>query len=146
MAENESELLHASEESGMPDLSAAIGKLMAHPELLQMAASVLRDTSDTNADNAERPSEDRSDEAEADSADQTTGKRTGMDLSALMQLAGPLLSGGGRSKPPDVKDGGIIRCTALLVALKPYLSPHRCNTVDKIVALNRFSSLFEARK
>lgn len=170
---------------GMPDLSAAIGKLMAHPELLQMAASVLRE-SGGSADPAEEganspadrdpagarfagnspPAEGSSEEAAARVASEegTSKAETSKDtapagaslpaalgnlpaldaLPTLLGLAGPLLSGRGTGGGKSAGHGkGIGRSTALLIALKPYLSPARCEAVDRIVEIGKLGELLE---
>lgn len=59
-------------------------------------------------------------------------------LPALMENLSPLLSGlgkGGGSAPSAVRPRGTDRHTALLCALKPYLSPHRRETAETVIRL-----------
>lgn len=54
-------------------------------------------------------------------------------LPALMGALGPMLGAGGGKK--DEK-------TALLLALKPYMSPQRCDAIDKLIMLGRLGEVF----
>ena len=53
-------------------------------------------------------------------------------LPALMGAIGPLLGDKGGKK--DEK-------TALLLALKPYMSPQRCDAIDKLIMLGRLGEV-----
>lgn len=124
-------------ESGAPDLASAVSRLMAHPEIIEMAASVLKgDAGPGTVSTVTAPKSDGGDEASEASADALGG-----DPSALLELLGPMLGGKGGAK--QSRDGGIARCTALLIALKPYLSDARCRTVDRIVETCKLGELFE---
>lgn len=120
------------QEQSIPNLSEAIEKLMAHPEILQMAASVMStpkdDASATKAAASEIPK------------DPTPPSVPTGGMPDLLQLALPLLSGG---KRPHGKSDALSRSTALLIALKPYLSASRCETVDKLVQIGRLGTLFD---
>jgi hypothetical protein len=61
-------------------------------------------------------------------------------LPALMENLSPLLSGlkaGVGSAPTATRPHGVDRHTALLCALKPYLSPHRRETAETVIRLCR---------
>ncbi len=61
-------------------------------------------------------------------------------LPALMENLSPLLSGLGQgvgSAPTATRPHSIDRHTALLCALKPYLSPHRRDTAETVIRLCR---------
>ena len=45
--------------------------------------------------------------------------------------------GGGGEREEKHHDGGCQRREALLVALKPYLSPERCAAIDYLIRLSR---------
>lgn len=128
-----------------PDLSAAIGKLMAHPEILQMAASVLQ--GEGNADSAPTEAADTvSPERGVETTDATADSTTdavSQALPDLLRIAGPLLSHTRGGERHVGNTSGLARSTALLLALKPYLSPRRCDTVDKIVQMSKLGTLFE---
>ena len=53
-------------------------------------------------------------------------------LPALMGALGPMMGGKGGKK--DEK-------TALLLALKPYMSPQRCDAIDKLITLCRLGEI-----
>lgn len=53
-------------------------------------------------------------------------------LPALMGALGPMMGGKGGAK--DEK-------SALLLALKPYMSPQRCEAIDKLIMISRLSEL-----
>ena len=55
-------------------------------------------------------------------------------LPALMSAIGPMLKGGGAGGCKDDK-------TALLLALKPYMSPGRCDAIDKLIMFGRISEI-----
>ena len=86
MTENDKEL--SADAGGIPDLSSAIGKLMAHPEILQMAASVLRESPSGNAEEEEDTSSE-SDTAEGNPPPTDAGNNGGggADLETLDALA-----------------------------------------------------------
>lgn len=55
-------------------------------------------------------------------------------LPALMSAIGPLLGGKGAADCKDDK-------TALLLALKPYMSPQRCDAIDKLITFGRLGEI-----
>ena len=120
---------------GAPNLSDAIEKLMAHPEIIEMAASVLG-----TSGNPPTPKPEARIPEEADSDGTPPAAHGG--LPNLLGLALPMLSGGGtqRGKNPLAKS------TALLIALKPYLSPSRCQTIDRLVEMSNLGTLFDRMK
>ena len=66
------------------------------------------------------------------------------DFSALMEKIGtvaPLLRG---AAGKAVGKGGCSRWEALLLALKPYLSPERCEMVEYLIRVGRISDLLRA--
>ena len=129
--EHEAETEGIPSPRGAPDLGSAIAKLMEHPEIIEMAASVLGEPAKEQAEHSPREDAEK---------DFPTGAPHSEDAPPpdVMRLLGPLLSG---------KSGGfsreIGRCTALLVALKPYLSKSRCHTVDRIVEIGKLGTLFD---
>ena len=60
-------------------------------------------------------------------------------LPTLLENLSPLLGslGGAGSAPPAARPHGVDRHTALLCALKPYLSPHRRDTAETVIRLCR---------
>lgn len=76
-----------------------------------------------------------------------------LKLPEVIAAAGPLMQSFGRLREDSAKGGKAFhrgrvptekRC-ALLAAMKPYLSEHRCNTVDMVISLSKFSSIFERK-
>lgn len=76
-----------------------------------------------------------------------------LKLPEVIAAAGPLMQSFGRLREDGAKGGKTFRrgrvpaekrC-ALLAAMKPYLSEHRCNTVDMMINLSKFSSIFERK-
>ncbi len=55
-------------------------------------------------------------------------------LPALMGALGPMLGTGGGQKNEK---------TALLLALKPYMSPQRCDAIDKLIMLSRLGDVMQ---
>lgn len=55
-------------------------------------------------------------------------------LPALMSAIGPMLNGKGATDCKDDK-------TALLLALKPYMSPQRCDAIDKLITFSRLGEI-----
>lgn len=55
-------------------------------------------------------------------------------LPALMSALGPIAKGTGGKDCKDDK-------TALLLALKPYMSPGRCDAIDKLIMLGRLGEI-----
>ncbi len=55
-------------------------------------------------------------------------------LPALMSTIGPIL-GKGEGKKDDK--------TALLLALKPFMSPQRCDAIDKLIMLSRLGEVMK---
>ena len=70
------------------------------------------------------------------------------EFSALMDSIGtaaPLLSGvPGKGKGDDGKGGDCGRREALLIALKPYLSPERCELVEYLIRVGRIGAILRA--
>lgn len=143
MAE-ESDLQNPSFDNlGIPNLTEAIEKLKAHPEIISMAASVLGQASEgahTAAGEDSAPSEP---DASASGGMPAFDGATLLErLPDLLNLLSPMLKGkGGTERNGHPNKLG--KSAALLCALKPYLSSSRCETVDKLVELQRLGELFE---
>lgn len=56
-------------------------------------------------------------------------------LPALLSTLGPVMNG----KDTGVKD----EKTALLLALKPYMSPQRCDAIDKLIMFGRLGQIMQ---
>lgn len=119
------------QDAAVPNLSDAIERLMAHPEIIEMAASVL---GTSGAAHEPKPAEGVKEKPESQSASPVMP-------GGLPNLLG-LLSGGGAHKKPNP----LAKSTALLIALKPYLSPSRCQTIDRLVEMSNSLALFDRVK
>jgi len=127
---------------GTEDLSALISGIMSDPALASTVtslASALKSsasgTSEPVAEAEESTAEPAQDSAAPASEVSLSGG--GPPSSAVSALA-PLLKGlSGGGVPDD-------RRACLLKALKPYLSPARCEAIDHIITLSRLSGLFKS--
>ena len=100
------------------NLSDAMEKLMAHPEMIQLAASVLRPNGGTPK--------------AADTADTDDGEK-GAEAVPAIATGGSRTEERGRSRRGGSLEGSV----ALLIALKPYLSEKRCETVDRLIEVGK---------
>ncbi len=122
---------------GMPDLSSAISKIMEHPELISMVASVL---GNDGAQSAQSDSEGGDTASGAVSAEAAF-----VPPPEVISTLAPVLSkisalSGGASGSRSFKH------EALLCALKPYLSRSRVDAIDYIVKISKMSSLIQGLK
>ena len=127
---------------GISGLSEAIGKLMEHPEILSMAASVLGQDLPTEADKESPPSKkEQNEDSRSDASTANTAKPEALSADLAGALA-PILS---RIRGSGHKDGAhsLHHTTALLIALKPYLSAPRCEQIDRLVELSKLGAVFE---
>lgn len=114
------------------NISAAVGKLLEHPELISMVASVLGGTSPP-------PSEPVDPIGEANDGDSVSVGAQVKDAPDIMASLIPMLS-------KLACGGGSCRHEALLCALKPYVSASRCEAIDYILKISRMSSLVKGLK
>ncbi len=122
-----------SEKESAPALADAIEKIMANPELISAVASALGKAPPPSK---EPKAADPIPQSESETVSATPQSQP--DLSSALSLL-PLLSGlqNGGPKPPDNDR------TRLLCALKPYVNPHRRDTIDTLL---RFSGMSELLK
>ena len=121
----------------MPDLSVAIEKLLAHPELLASVASVL---------GKPPPSTPPSEPTDA-SVEQAPPPVSNPLPESLATLA-PLLSGlgkGGSFPFSALTPRGDDPRICLLRALQPYLSAGRCEAIDTMIRLAPLAELLRRR-
>ena len=97
------------------NLSDAMEKLMAHPEIIQLAASVLKQDGGT-----------------AKAADTEDGEK-GAEAVPAIATGGSRTEERGRTRRGGSLEGSV----ALLIALKPYLSEKRCETVDRLIEVGK---------
>ena len=116
----------ADEMKNVPDLSALLGELLANKELMEKIGEIAgtaksteqAPTPDTILQNADIMSK----------------------LPEVMSVITPLINGEAKS---DSNDG---KRLALLYALKPYLSPKRCEAIDYIARMSKLSQTFKGLK
>lgn len=119
-------------DTAMPDLSAAIGKIMEHPELISMVASVLN----------ESPAEPQKPSEEAQKTE--VASDTQAPTADVMASLAPMLSRLSSLGTQGAKDIGLDpNHRQLLCALKPYLSDSRRNAIDYILKISQMSGLLK---
>ncbi len=122
----------------IPDISSAIGKIMEHPELISMVASVLGkdSTEKSNSDN-------NGDTAVAEDTQASVSPSPPPEvISTLMPMLSKISALGGG----DVIGKKSFKHEALLCALKPYLSSSRVEAIDYIIKISKMSSLIQGLK
>jgi len=154
--------MDAPRQDGAPDLSAALNTLLSDPQLMNKISGIVNGTSAPPPENGTAP-------PSADDADTVTvaanavpppgntapgglgGLLSNPDVMAklpqVMATIAPLLGGEGKGElkthsSPRHED----KRTALLCALKPYLSPRRCQAIDYIIKLEKIGSLLHTIK
>lgn len=136
------------------DLSMLSG-LLSNPEVMSKVSGVLSSLSNST-EKAEEPAVQTS--ATPDSDDLATKLSSVMEnkelmskLPDVMAAMGPLLSGvggGGKGGGDGHGKGGGKRSecdkrTALLLALKPYMSPRRCEAIDYFIRINKLGDVIK---
>ncbi len=128
-------------------LSDALDRLLANPELLSTVASAIGATPPTDINtpkkdiDTDKDSEKEALEDTAVSSDAPTGDISSK-LPDLMANVAPViaaLSGKGGKQPDDDR-------TKLLCALKPYVNHHRREAIDTMVQLARISEVIKTVK
>ena len=115
-----------------PDFSQLIDKVLSNPEIITTVASAL---SQMSADSPEKSAP----EAVVEPAPTVNSTDSNFDAEAVMKKLPNVLkalSSGSGGVPSDKR-------SCLLAAIKPYLSPARCEAIDYII---RFSQLSEIMK
>ena len=124
------------------DISSAIERLMANPELISMVASSLginKKESQESSPPSATPTETSVPVAVPPPAPQAPPSTDSLGISpdaiaALSPLLGMLTGKGGATKKDDDR-------ACLLRALKPYVSRGRCEAIDTILQLSRLSDM-----
>lgn len=134
--------------AGMPSVSEAMEKIMAHPELISMVASVL------GAPTASAKEEDSFDGSQAQAVAMADANAESTEVASVpasaplngsadwMATLAPLLSalGGGKGEKGKLPDDPR---SCLLRALKPYVSQGRREAIDSMIRLSQISDLFK---
>jgi hypothetical protein len=131
-----------STEVAIPDLSEAIGKIMEHPELISMVASVLGGTPPSQGDQNPNPSPPAP-QVEASKTTESAPASSAPPADVMASIA-PVLTRLSALGSHDVKDVGLgAKDRQLLCALKPYLSDSRKSAIDYILKISQMSGLLK---
>lgn len=125
-------------------LQSMVGTLMSNPDLLKNIMGALGGTA-ASEKNSTQSTEGEADAATADSItkkDEETQTHASVpsippELISKLPILLSALGGGGAPKSQ-----GCSNREALLCALKPYLSQHRAEAIEKIIQLSRLGDLF----
>ena len=117
-----------------PDMSGILSAALSNPALMAALPKMLSSLS------AAMPKPAQSPAAEVPDPDSAAQASAAPDLSGLGALLPALAGGGGGyKKPPKVTD----RRSALLLALKPYMSHDKSEMIDTIVRIIEIMSLIK---
>lgn len=141
-------------DGGGLDLSVLSG-LLSNPEVMSKVSSVLSSLSapEAKAEESAAPTSAPS-SAEPEGGDLAStlssvieNKELMSKLPDIMTAMGPLLSGGknsgGGKGGTGGKKQGCDKRTALLLALKPYMSPRRCEAIDYFIRINKLGDVIK---
>ena len=119
-----------------PEFSRMLDKVLSNPEILSSVAAAL--SKDGKGPTKEVfVNEPKEKEVAGDSPDIEAMMQK---LPDVMKIVGPMMSKGeGKSAPSRPNDKRI----CLLSAMKPYLSPHRCEAIDYIIRISELSELIK---
>lgn len=138
-----------------PALSDAIEKIMAHPELISMVASVLGKSGEQKEGEQVPPASkeglgDVADTAEplvsseaAPTSVQSSPQALPKELPELVSTLAPLLSGMGKGGGSPAKGAPSSNSACLLRALKPYVSHGRREAIDYMIRISEFSEILK---
>lgn len=129
------------ENDSTSQISAAIDKIMANPELISMVATALSASSPTVSAEGSEPLGERAENPDAAEAAVSAAPNIEKlpDIAAsLAPLLSSLQKGGGAKHSPHADHRA-----CLLSALKPYLSRERCEAIDYMIKLGKLSELFK---
>ena len=124
---------------GQMDLSGMLGKLLANPQIIESVASALSGERESVAPPLQAkatvvPEKEKS--APPDIADMA------QRLPEIMSMLAPVLQqngGAGSDKAHAVSD----KRACLLNAMKPYMSPQRCEAIDYIIKFSQISEILK---
>ena len=129
--------------AGLPSgFSEMLDKVLANPQILTTVASAL---SQSSGDTAEANSEASPKVEKGESEEKSTDSSPDIDvmmqkLPEMMKLLSPMVSSGAKGNTSG-KLGDKRSC--LLAAIKPYLSPARCEAIDYIIKFSQISELLK---
>lgn len=120
---------------GSPDISAILGELLANKELMSKIGEIAGTQPQTSTE---------SDTAPAQSIDSLLSNPDMMSkLPEVISVIKPLMSGG---KSEENKSPSFDKRMGLLMAMKPYLSPKRCEAIDYIARMSKLSEAVKGLK
>ena len=131
----------AADEKNSELISGALGKLMSNPALLGNIMSALKNSGGGEPTaKAPEPKAEVQDKASEDSVPAVGNLFSSVppELIAKLPLILSLMGGNGAAQSKEERDR-----EALLCALKPYLTPERCMTIDKIIQVSRIGELLK---
>ena len=124
---------------GQPDLSGMLGKLLANPQIIETVASALSGERESaappmQADVAVVSEKEKSASPDIEAMAQRLPEIMGMLAPVLQQKGGV-----GSDKAHTVSD----KRACLLNAMKPYMSPQRCEAIDYIIKFSQISEILK---
>lgn len=122
-----------------PDLSGLLSGLMANPGAMAALTSLLGNLQ-ASGGGPPPPPPCREEEAECCPPPGRPGRDDGRDCRRTPPLLPPT------PPPPPPKPKEQDRRACLLAALRPYLSPERCETVDALLRILELMELFRHRR
>lgn len=131
-----------------PDLSTVLGELLSNKELMDKIGEIagnIKPQTEAVAETAPASSTS-SPEASAVPAASIDSLLSNPDIMSklpeMISVIKPLMSGNHEGKSSHAFDKRL----ALLAALKPYLSPKRCEAIDYIAKMSKLSETFKEMK
>ena len=129
--------------TGLPTgFSEMLDKVLANPQILTTVASALSSVSaETAGATASSPPKNEPGESEAESTASSPEIDAMMQkLPEMMKLISPMISSGGKGSPMGKTSD---KRSCLLSAIKPYLSPARCEVIDYIIKFSQLSEIIK---
>ena len=126
---------------GMGGIGDVLGKLMAHPEVISYVASAIGADNPMSSASADSP---KSEEATV-----TSPPPSPSDQKAALSSLAPILSGLSKSMESSKRAGGHAQQdsrTALLIALKPFVSKNRCEAIDQLLQFSKLAELLKTMR
>ena len=144
---------HFSPSQEQNPLSGALSSLLSNPEMMGRIRSMMEQMS-SNQPNTDPPATSVSTDSQAAlSADGLASVLGNPELMAklpqIMSALGPMLSSTavntGKSSPPRERSAEDCR-NDLLLALKPFLSPERCQAIDTLLRISKLGTVLRRIK
>ena len=126
------------------DLSGMLGKLLANPQIIETVASALSNGNENGSPQVTNsaPSVNVEQKGEQVSEETPTPDIAAMaqKLPEIMSMLGPVMQQKNDHKPNQSHTVSDKRA-CLLNAMKPYMSPQRCDAIDKLITFGRLSDI-----